>query len=111
MIYGVRVQSSRYMALAKKLTSKCRGKQASVDTEPSAFLLPSLGSFGSTRLRPSIYGKQTNVASPDTHKSWERVEKRWEGNSFHVANLALTTVWIFHSCFCSVPCLPNLNVL
>lgn len=81
----------------------------SVDTKPSAS--PSLGSFGSDRLLPSIYGKQTNVASPDTHKSRERVEKRWEGNSFRVANLALTTVWASHSCFCSGPRLPNLNVL
>lgn len=34
--YGVRVWSSWYMVLAKKLTSKCQGKQVSVDTESCA---------------------------------------------------------------------------
>lgn len=74
-------QSSRYMALAKMLTSKCRGKPVSVNPEPCASA-PKSRELWFNCLFPSIYGKQLNVASPDSHKSWERVEKRWEGGKF-----------------------------
>lgn len=66
--------------------------------------------LGLTRLLPPLFGKQMNAASPDTHKSCGGWRKEG-GKFFRVASFALTTPWIFQSCFCCVPCLPNLNVL